>query len=138
MIGTIGCVPGLIVRPRSVKPARKYFVFSSSLSRNSVEALSNSSAFKLAATMCGATLFEIGHVGVLVTDALRVAEADAIDDAGVIEFVTDHRVLIGEQRFEQTAVSVEARRVKNGVLGAEKLCQRGFEFLMDVLGAANE
>src|SRR2546430_17535252 len=58
MIGTIGCVPGLIVRPRSVRAARKYFVFSSSLSRNSVEALSNSSAFNDAATTGGAIVFE--------------------------------------------------------------------------------
>ncbi len=52
--------------------------------------------------------FEIGHVVVLVTKALRFAEADAVDNAGVIQLVTDHRVLVGEQRFEQTAIGVEA------------------------------
>src|SRR5256885_6037449 len=30
IIGTIGCTPGLIVRPRSVTASRKYFVFSRS------------------------------------------------------------------------------------------------------------
>src|SRR5438094_9727615 len=58
IIGTIGCVPGLIVRPRSVNAARKYFVFSSSLSRSSVDAMSNSSAFKDAATTGVAIVFE--------------------------------------------------------------------------------
>jgi hypothetical protein len=58
MIGTMGCVPGLIVRPRSVSAARKYCVFFSSLSRNSVDALSNSSAFNDAVTTGGAIVFE--------------------------------------------------------------------------------
>src|SRR5437667_1726786 len=58
MIGTIGCTPGLMVKPRSLSAARKYFVFSSSLSRNSVDALSSSSAFRLAATTGGAMVFE--------------------------------------------------------------------------------
>ncbi len=52
--------------------------------------------------------FEIGHVVVLITEALRFAETDTVDDAGVIEFVTDHGVFVGKQRFEQTAVGVEA------------------------------
>ena len=58
MIGTMGCMPALIVSPRSVSACRKYFVFASSLSRSSVDAVNNSSAFKEAATMGGATLFE--------------------------------------------------------------------------------
>ena len=58
MIGTIGCTPGLIVRPRSVSAARKYFVFSSSLSRSSVDALRSSSAFSDAATTGGAIVLE--------------------------------------------------------------------------------
>jgi hypothetical protein len=40
---------------------------------------------------------------------LRFAQPDAVDDAGVIEGVTDHRILIVEQGFEQTAVRIEAR-----------------------------
>src|SRR3977135_1063284 len=58
MIGRIGCAPDLIVRPRSVRASRKYFVFSSSLSRSSVDALSNSSAFNDAATTGGAMVLE--------------------------------------------------------------------------------
>ena len=36
---------------------------------------------------------EIGHVVVLVAKALRFAEPDAVDDAGVIQFVANDRVL---------------------------------------------
>ena len=38
--------------------------------------------------------FEIGHVVVLVTKALRFAEPHAVDDAGVIQFVGNDRVLL--------------------------------------------
>ena len=58
MIGTIGCTPGLMVKPRSVSAARKKFVFSSSLSRSSVDALRSSSAFSDAATTGGAIVLE--------------------------------------------------------------------------------
>ncbi len=44
----------------------------------------------LAACNCA---LEIGHVAVLVTVALRFAEPDAVNDAGVIQFVGDDRVL---------------------------------------------
>jgi hypothetical protein len=82
--------------------------------------------------------FEIGHVVVLVTKALRFAEPDAIDDAGVIQFIADHRVFVGEQRLEQAAVCVEAGWVKNRIFGAEKFGKRCFQFLMNVLCAANK
>ena len=43
-----------------------------------------------------------------------------------------------EQRFEQAAVGVEAGGIKNRVLRPEKFRQRGFQFLVNVLRAANE
>ena len=36
--------------------------------------------------------FQIGHVVVFVAKPLRFAEPDAVDDAGVIQFIADHRV----------------------------------------------
>jgi hypothetical protein len=50
----------------------------------------------------------------------RLAQADAVDDRGVVERVGDDRVLLAEQRLEQAAVGVEARRVEDRVLGAEE------------------
>ena len=64
---------------------------------------------------------EIGHVVVLVAKALRFAEPDAVDDARVVQFIADDRVLLAEQRLEQAAVGVEAGGVENRVFGAEKL-----------------
>ena len=64
--------------------------------------------------------FELVHVVVRVAEALRFAQADAVDDAGVVQRVADDRVLFVEQRLEQAAVRVEARRVEDRVLGAEE------------------
>jgi hypothetical protein len=75
---------------------------------------------------------------VLVTKALRFAEPDAIDDAGVIQFIADHRVFVGEQRLEQAAVCIETGWIKNRIFGAEELAKRCFEFLVNVLCATNE
>ena len=59
IIGTKpGRVPGFMVRPRSVKAARKNFVFSSSSSRSSVDPVKSSIAFIEAATIGGETVLE--------------------------------------------------------------------------------
>ena len=81
---------------------------------------------------------QVGHVVVLVAEALRLAEADAVDDAGVVQLVGDDRVLRAEQRFEQPAVGVEARAVEDRVVGAEELAELRFELLVDCLRAADE
>ena len=63
---------------------------------------------------------EIVHVAVLVAEALRLAQADAVDDGGVVELVGDDGVFVVEQRLEQAAVGVEAGAVEDRVLGAEE------------------
>ena len=81
---------------------------------------------------------EVVHVGVGVAVALGLAEAHAVDDAGVVEGVGDDGVLLGEQWLEDTAVGVEAGGVENGVLGVEEAADGGLQLLVDVLGAADE
>ena len=83
-------------------------------------------------------LLELGHVVVGVAQALRLAQADAVDDAGVVQRIADHRIALVEQRFEQTAVRVEARGVENRVLHAEEGAQALLELAMHALRAANE
>ena len=56
----------------------------------------------------------------------------------MIKFIGDDGVLRTQQRFEQSGVCVEAGRVKNRVVGAEKLTEFGFELLVDALSAADE
>ena len=65
-------------------------------------------------------VLQLGHVAVGVAQALRLAQADAVDDAGVVERVGDDRVALIEQGLEQPAVGVEARGVQDRVLGAEE------------------
>ena len=43
-----------------------------------------------------------------VAVALGLAQADAVDDRGVVQLVGDDRVVLAEQRLEQAAVGIEA------------------------------
>ena len=70
--------------------------------------------------------------------ALGLAEADAVDDRGVVERVGDDRVLLAEQRLEEAAVGVEARPVEDGVVGAEEAGDGLLQALVEVLRAADE
>ena len=82
--------------------------------------------------------FEVGHVIVRVAVALGLAQADAVDDRGVVQRVRDDRVVLVEQRLEHAAVGVEGRRVEDGVLHAEELGERLFQLLVHRLRAADE
>jgi len=65
--------------------------------------------------------FEVSHITVFVAIALSLAQTDAIDNAGVIELVTDDGILGAKQRLKDTAVGVEAGAIKNRIFGAQKL-----------------
>src|SRR5205807_6188202 len=73
-----------------------------------------------------------------VTVALGFAKPDAIDNAGMVEFVRNDGVFRAQERFEQPAVGVKARGVKNSVFGAEELAELRFQLFMDSLRAADE
>jgi hypothetical protein len=87
-------------------------------------------------------LLELHHVvaivEVVVAHALRLAEADAVDDAGVVQAVADDAILLVEDGLEQAAVGVEARRVEDGVVGAQERTERGLQLLVHGLRAADE
>ena len=70
---------------------------------------------------------QVGHVVVLVAEPLGLAEPHAVDDRGVVQFVGEDRVLLGEQRLEQPAVGVEAGDVEDAVGLAEELGDLLFE-----------
>ena len=53
-------------------------------------------------------LLQLGHVAVAVSCALCLAQADSVDDAGVVQFIRDNAVFLGQQRFEQASIGVEA------------------------------
>ena len=64
--------------------------------------------------------FEVGQVVVLVAEALGLAQPHAVDDARVIQFVADDRVVFVEQRFEQAAVRIETAGVEDAVVGLQE------------------
>src|SRR5437868_15114225 len=70
--------------------------------------------------------------------ALRFAEPDTIDDTGVIEFVRNDCVLVGEQRFKKPSIGIERTWVKDRVFGSEESGQRPLQLLVNVLRPANK
>ena len=81
---------------------------------------------------------QVIQVGIPVAQPPCLAQADSVDDAGVVELVADDGILGIEQGFEQAAVGVETGTVQNGGLGAQKLGDPGFEIVVSLLGAADE
>jgi len=83
-------------------------------------------------------LFELGHVRVAITQAFRLAEAYAVDDAGVVQFVSEDGVALIEKRLEQTAVGVEAGGIENGIVFPQKARDVAFQLLVQLLRATDE
>ena len=81
---------------------------------------------------------QIGHVGMTIAITLRFAQTYTIDNAGVIERIADDRVVLPQQRFEQTTVGIKTRAVEDGVLQPKKGRNCRFKIAMDGLRAANE
>ena len=71
--------------------------------------------------------FEVGHIVVAVAIAAGLAQGDAVDDAGVVQFIRDGRIFFTEEGFEQAAVGVEAGGVENGVFCAQECAERLFQ-----------
>ncbi len=84
------------------------------------------------------TSFEVGHVVVLVPQALSLAKADAVDDRGVVELVGDDRVVSPQDGLEEAPVGVPARRVENCVFHAQELGDCPFEHFVRFLRATDE
>ncbi|MPN55836.1 hypothetical protein SDC9_203520 [bioreactor metagenome] len=78
------------------------------------------------------------HVIVFIAIPRGFAEAHAVDDARVVELVRNHRVRIGQERFKQTAVRVEAGAIENRILHAQKTRNPRFKCFVDALCTADE
>ena len=83
-------------------------------------------------------LLQLGHVVVVVAQPSRLAQADAVDDRGMVEGIADHAILLVEDGLEETAVGIEARRVEDRVVGAEEPAELRFQLLVNGLRAADE
>ena len=82
--------------------------------------------------------FQVGHVHVVVTGSFGFAEADAVDDGGVIEGIADNYVFGTQDGLEETSVGIETAGEQDGVLKSIVVCDGFFEFFVDILGAADE
>ena len=66
------------------------------------------------------TALQILHIVVLVAITLCLAQAHAVNDAGMIQRVADDCILFVQQRLEQASVGVEAGGIQNRILHAEE------------------
>ena len=82
--------------------------------------------------------FEVFHVVVQIAVALGLAQAHAVDDGRVVQFVRNNRVLRPKQRLKQSPVGVKAGGIEDGVVGACELCDAAFKFLVNLLCAADK
>src|SRR6056297_2831826 len=81
---------------------------------------------------------QVRHVVVSVAIALRLAQTDAVYDAGVIQRVADDGVLRSQQGLEQPAVGIETGGVEDRVLGPQEVADAAFQLLVHRLGPADE
>lgn len=51
-----------------------------------------------------------------VHETLRLAQANAVDDRGVVELIGDNGVLIVEQHLKYACIRVKTRCVENGII----------------------
>jgi hypothetical protein len=79
---------------------------------------------------------EIGHVTIAVTEFCRLAEADAVDDAGMIQFIGDDSVFRLQERLKQPAVGIEAGTVEDAVFRSQEGAQTLFQLLVNGLCTA--
>jgi len=71
-------------------------------------------------------------------EALSLAQADPIDDRGVVESVGDDRAVLIQKGLEDPAIGVEAGSVENRVISLQELRDLLFQLFVDVLRAADE
>ena len=74
----------------------------------------------------------------VVDEALGLAQADAVDDRGVVEGVGDDGVLGAQEALEEAAVGVEAGGIEDGVLHLEKSGDLLLQLQVQVLRSADE
>jgi hypothetical protein len=83
----------------------------------------NTSVWRAPARACLQAALQVGHV-VVRSGSAGLAQADAVDDGGMVQRVADDGVLLAQQRLEQAAVGIEGGGVQDRVLGAQKARER--------------
>ena len=81
---------------------------------------------------------QILHVGILITIALGLAKAHAVDDAGMVQGIRDDGVLVGKERTKQASVGIEASGIKDSVLCLEVIADGSLQLLVNIHGTTDE
>ena len=76
------------------------------------------------------------HVFVLVSVALGFAEANTINDGGMVELIRNDSVIRRQENFKQASIGVKAADVENGVLTAMEARNLFLEFFVYILRAS--
>jgi hypothetical protein len=61
----------------------------------------------------------------IVAMSIGLAQANAVNDGGVVERVTYDGIFWGEKCFEESRVRIEAGAVKDGIVGLVERCDLG-------------
>ncbi len=78
------------------------------------------------------------HVAVFVTKPPRLAQADAVNDGGMVELIGNDRIVLAQQGFKQAAIGVKAGGIQNHIVHLQEGSQALLQSLVDELGAADE
>ena len=74
----------------------------------------------------------------LVPQASRLAQADAINDACMVELVRNDGIIGRETRLKEASIAVESTWVQDGVVHLVEVGNFPLQGLVDVLSAADE
>ena len=72
----------------------------------------------------------------LVSVALGFAEANTINDGGMVELIRNDSVIRRQENFKQASIGVKAADVENGVLTAMEARNLFLEFFVYILRAS--
>ena len=81
---------------------------------------------------------QVLHIVVLIAVTHGLAQAHAVDDGGMVQFVGDHRILLAQQGFKQTAVGIEAGGIEDGIVHAQEIGNLLLQLLVNGLGTADK
>src|SRR5476651_2472727 len=61
--------------------------------------------------------FQIGHIIVLISIALRLAQAYTVDDGSMVQLIGYNGILLVKQRLKHTTVSIKCSSIEYSVFG---------------------
>ena len=71
--------------------------------------------------------FEVRHVAIGVAIARRLAEADAVNDRGMVQGIGNDGVLLAEERFEHAAIGIKTGGIEDGIFHLHIAGDAGFQ-----------